>query len=43
MGSFAFGDVLALPVRLHGIGLGRVVELVVDLDVRRVLGFEVRC
>jgi sporulation protein YlmC with PRC-barrel domain len=43
MGSFAFGDVLALPVRLHGIGLGRVVELVVDLDVKRVLGFEVRC
>jgi sporulation protein YlmC with PRC-barrel domain len=43
MGSIAFGDILALPVRLHGIGLGRVVELVVDLDVRRVLGFEVRC
>ena len=43
MGSIAFGDVLALPVRLHGLGLGRVVELVVDLDVRRVLGFEVRC
>jgi hypothetical protein len=43
MGSIASGDVLALPVRLHGIGLGRAVELVVDLDVRRVLGFEVRC
>jgi sporulation protein YlmC with PRC-barrel domain len=43
MGSFAFGDVLARPVRLGGIGLGRVVELVVDLDVERVLGFEVRC
>ena len=43
MGSIASGDVLALPVRMHGIGLGRVVELVVDLDVRRVLGFEVRC
>jgi hypothetical protein len=43
MGSIAFGDVLALPVRLHGIDLGRVVELVVDLGVRHVLGFEVRC
>ena len=43
MGSFASGDVLALPVRMHGIDLGRTVELVVDLDVRRVLGFEVRC
>jgi hypothetical protein len=40
MGS---ADVLALPVRMHGIGLGRSVELIVDVDVRRVLGFEVRC
>ena len=43
MGSTASEEVLALPVRVHGIELGRVVELVVDLDVRRVLGFEVRC
>ena len=43
MGSMASGDVLALPVRMHGIGLGRSVELIVDVDVRRVLGFEVRC
>jgi hypothetical protein len=43
MGSIAFGDVTMLPVRLHGIELGRSVELIVDLDVRRVLGFEVRC
>jgi hypothetical protein len=43
MGSIVSGDVLTLPVRLHGIDLGRAVELVVDLDVRRVLGFEVRC
>jgi sporulation protein YlmC with PRC-barrel domain len=43
MGSMASRDVLALPVRLHGIDLGRTVELVVDLDVRRVLGLEVRC
>lgn len=43
MGSMSSGDVLALPVRMHGIGLGRVVDLIVDVDVRRVLGFEVRC
>jgi hypothetical protein len=43
MGSIASGDVVALPVRLHGIELGRSVELIVDHDVRRVLGFEVRC
>jgi hypothetical protein len=43
VGSMASGDVLALPVRMHGIGLGRTVDLIVDLDVRRVLGFEVRC
>ena len=43
MGSIASGAVLALPVCLHGIELGRSVELIVDLDVRRVLGFEVRC
>ena len=43
MGSFVSGDVLSLPVRLHGIDLGRAVELVVDLAVRRVLGVEVRC
>jgi sporulation protein YlmC with PRC-barrel domain len=43
MGSIASGDVLALPVRMHGIALGRSVDLIVDVDVRRVLGFEVRC
>ena len=43
MGSIASGDVLALPVRMHGIGLGRSVDLILDVDVRRVLGFEVRC
>ena len=43
MGSTASGDVLALPVRMHGISLGRSVELIVDVDVRRVLGLEVRC
>jgi hypothetical protein len=43
MGSVVSADVLSLPVRMHGIGLGRSVELIVDVDVRRVLGFEVRC
>ena len=43
MGSVTSGDLLALPVRMHGIDLGRAVELVVDLGVRRVIGVEVRC
>jgi len=43
MGSIASGDVMAVPVRLHGIELGRSVELIVDRAVRRVLGFEIRC
>ena len=36
-------EVLALPVRLHGIQLGRPVELFVDRLTDRVLGFEVAC
>ena len=36
-------EVLALPVRLHGIQLGRPVDALVDRDADRVLGFEVRC
>ena len=36
-------DVLALPVRLHGIQLGRPVDALVDPDVDRLLGFEVIC
>jgi hypothetical protein len=36
-------DVLALPVRLHGIELGRLVEALVDADSDRLLGFEVMC
>lgn len=43
MGSMGSADVLSLPVCMHGIGLGRSVELIVDVAVRRVLGFEVRC
>jgi hypothetical protein len=35
--------VLALPVRLHGIQLGRPVEALLDPTVDRLLGFEVQC
>ncbi|HET7138175.1 MAG TPA: hypothetical protein VFI04_07450 [Gaiellaceae bacterium] len=36
-------DVLALPVRLNGIQLGRPTDVLVDATVDRVLGFEVMC
>ncbi len=36
-------EILALPVRLHGIQLGRPVEALVDSSVDRLLGFEVEC
>jgi hypothetical protein len=36
-------EVLALPVRLHGIQLGRPVGALVDPEVDRLLGFEVIC
>ena len=36
-------DVLSLPVRLHGIQLGKPVEAFVDRQEDRVLGFEVVC
>ena len=36
-------DVLSLPVRLHGIQLGRPVDALVDPEVDRLLGFEVIC
>jgi hypothetical protein len=36
-------DLLALPVRLHGIQLGRPVDALVDAHVDRVVGFEVVC
>jgi hypothetical protein len=36
-------DVLSLPVRLHGIQLGRPVDALVDPNVDRLLGFEVMC
>jgi hypothetical protein len=36
-------DVLALPVRLHGIHLGTPVDVLVDEHADRVLGFEILC
>ena len=38
------GEVLLQqPVRLRGIQLGRAVDLILDADARRVLGFDVLC
>ena len=34
---------LRLPIRLHGIQLGRPTDLLVDLDAWQALGFVVRC
>ena len=36
-------EVLAMPVRLHGIELGRPVELLLDREAFRVVGLDVRC
>lgn len=36
-------DLLALPVRLHGIQLGRPVELLLDRESLRMLGLDVLC
>jgi hypothetical protein len=36
-------ELLRLPVRLHGIQLGRAVDLILDLPAARVLGLEVLC
>ena len=43
MTTFTSGDLLSLPVRLHGISLGRPVDLILDLETLRLLGLEVRC
>ena len=36
-------NLLALPVRLHGIQLGRPVDVLLDRDELRVLGLDVEC
>jgi hypothetical protein len=43
MRSRASGDLLSLPIRVHGIELGRPVDLIFELDAMRLLGLEVRC
>jgi hypothetical protein len=42
-GGRSAAEVLALPVRLHGIQLGRPLEALLQPDRDRVLGFEVLC
>jgi hypothetical protein len=41
MREFLGDELLALPVRLHGIQLGRPAELLLDRDVLRVVGLDV--
>ena len=36
-------ELLSLPVRMHGIPLGRLVDALLDRNVDRLLGFEVVC
>jgi uncharacterized protein YrrD len=36
-------ELLHLPVRLHGIQLGRPVDLILDLDADRAIGLDVLC
>jgi hypothetical protein len=39
----AASELLSLPVRMHGIQLGKPVELLLDVRADRLLGFEVLC
>jgi hypothetical protein len=39
----AASELLSLPVRMHGIELGRPVEALVDATADRIVGFEVIC
>jgi hypothetical protein len=43
MGSRSATELLQLPVRLHGIRLGRPVDLLLDAEEWRALGFVVLC
>lgn len=43
MGSFSAVAALQLPVRLHGIQLGRPVDLLVETEIWHALGFVVHC
>jgi hypothetical protein len=43
MDSFSANETLQLRVQLHGIQLGRPVDILLDLEQSHVLGFVVRC
>jgi hypothetical protein len=43
MTSLSSGVILSLPVRLHGIEIGRPTDLILDRESMRLLGLEVRC
>lgn len=43
MGGLSGTSFLGLPVRLHGIQLGHVVDLIVDPTALRVVGLDLRC
>ncbi|HLM34635.1 MAG TPA: PRC-barrel domain-containing protein [Gaiellaceae bacterium] len=43
MGEIALSSLLALPVRMHGIQLGRPVDVLVDERGERVVGLELLC
>jgi hypothetical protein len=43
MEVIAADRLLRLPVRLHGIQLGRPVDLLLDADARRVIGIDLLC
>jgi len=43
MGSLSAAGALHLPIRLQGIELGRPVDLLLETDTWRALGFVVRC
>lgn len=43
IGVIAADELLRLPVRLHGVQLGRPVDVLLDGDARRVIGLDVLC
>jgi hypothetical protein len=43
MGKRSAGELLGLPVRLHGLALGRPVDLFLDRDDLKVVGLDVLC
>jgi hypothetical protein len=43
MGCIAADELLRLPVRLHGIQLGRPVDVLLDGEARRAVGLDVLC